>query len=285
MISQEIGAMATLQRRDIEELSGAPVSDRVGCIASKIKLLAYRTTVDMKERTGQIPINVSLFSKDEFAQAWEAMKCAFRAGFCVSQLVALAPESERLGGVIVPLGKLGLATVSSIAVSGVLLKTGIPLAPKFGGILEIRNHRPLRFTELIHYSGCSCDPAEIFVASKMTTVSEAASTGNGKILACLFCTPAPCSLILVSVVERLRRAGIDGLLMVGKMNEPVCKVSVGANEIGVILQSGLNPVAAAVETGIQAVNYAMSGVTECGRLRTVWELDNELGGNFQCGGY
>lgn len=271
MISQEISAMATPQR-DIEELRGAPVSDRVGCTASKIKLLAYRTTVDMKERTGQIPINVSLFSKDEFAQAWEAMKCAFRAGFCVSQLVALAPESERLGEMIVPLGKVGLATVSIIAVGGVLLKTGIPLAPKFGGILEIRHHRPLHFTELIRYSGCSFDPAEIFVASKRTTVSEAASTGNGKILASLFCTPAPCSPILAGVVERLRKADIDGLLMVGKMNEPICQVPVGANEVGVILQSGLNPVAAAVEAGIQAINYAMSGVTEYGKLRTVWEL-------------
>jgi len=60
------------------------------------------------------------------------------------------------------------------------------------------------------------------------------------------------------------------------MNESVCKVSVGSNEVGVILQSGLNSIAAAVEAGIQAINYAMRGVTECGRLRTVWELDNEL---------
>jgi repressor of nif and glnA expression len=282
MTSQEIGAMTTLQR-DMEGLNGAPVNDRVCCIASKIKLLAYRTNMDVKERTGQIPINVSLFSKDEFAQALEAMKCAFRAGFCTSQLVALAPESERLGEVIVPIGKVGLATVSSITVSGVLLKTGIPLAPKFGGILEIRHHQPLRFTELIRYSGCSFDPAEIFVASKMTTVSEAAGTGNGKILANLFGTPAPCSPMLASVIDKLSKAGIDGLLMVGKMNEPVCKVSVGSNEVGVVLQSGLNPVAAAVEAGIQAINYAMSGVTECGRLRTVWELDSELGGDLSCG--
>jgi len=39
-----------------------------------------------------------------------------------------------------------------------------------------------------------------------------------------------------------------------------------------------------VEAGIQAINYAMSGITEWGRLRTVWDLDNKLGGDLSCGG-
>ncbi len=39
---------------------------------------------------------------------------------------------------------MGLATVSSVAVSGALLKAGIPLDSKFGGVLQFRNHRPLQ---------------------------------------------------------------------------------------------------------------------------------------------
>jgi repressor of nif and glnA expression len=46
----------------------------------------------------------------------------------------------------------------------------------------------------------------------------------------------------------------------------------GVNKIGIILQSGLNPVAAAVEAGIQVVNRSMSGVIDYRKLRSFWDL-------------
>ena len=51
-----------------------------------------------------------------------------------------------------------LATVCSIVVNGVLLKNGIPMDSKFGGIVQISRGEPLRFVKLIHYSGSSLDP-------------------------------------------------------------------------------------------------------------------------------
>ncbi len=67
--------------------------------------------------------------------------------------------------------KVGLATVCSIAVNGALLKASVPVNSKFGGVLQMRNHRPLRFVELIYYTGNSMAPSEIFIRAKMTTVS------------------------------------------------------------------------------------------------------------------
>jgi len=262
----------SITRRGAEELESALVSDRVGLVVAKIELLAYRTSFNMEQLTGEVPIDTSLFPEKEFGRALEAMKHAFGAGLCVSELVAVAREGEKLGDVMVPQGRKGLASIDSIAVSGALLKAGIPLDSKFAGILQIRNGKPLRFTDLIAFSGCSLDPAEVFVASRMTRVSDAARTGEGKVIASLCEFPAPCAPAVKDMTERLREAGITGVAALGKRGEPICEVPVGSNYIGMILYGGLNPAAAAAEAGIDVVNYAMSGTIDYRRLKKVREL-------------
>ena len=84
---------------------------------------------------------------------------------------------------LVPEGKMALATVCSIVVNGTLLKAGVPIDSKFGGILQMQNRSPLRFVELIHYAGSSLDPTEIFIRANMTSVAKAAESGSGDILA------------------------------------------------------------------------------------------------------
>jgi len=256
----------------IEELRSALVSDRVGSIAARIELLGYQTSLNLEKGTGEVPINTSLFRKEEFEKALAAMEATFRAGLCVSHLVAVASEGERLGEVVVPQGKVGLATVSSVVINGILLKAGVPSNSRFSGILQIRGQKPLRFVELIEHSGCSLNPAEIFVASKMTTVSEAATTGDGKILAHLGEAPAACGSMIETIIDRLKEASLGGLVMVGEMSKPVCEVPIGLGKVGIILQSGLNPVAAGVEAGIEVVNRAMSGVIDYGKLRSFCDL-------------
>jgi repressor of nif and glnA expression len=250
-----------------QESNSILVLEKVTSIAARIELLAYRTKFDPAKRTGEIPINTSLFSRNEFGVALTAMKEAFKAGFCVSELVAVAFEGESLGELAVPLGKVGIATVSSIAVSGVLLKAGVPLDSRFGGLLQYRKGNPLRFIELIEYAGCSLSPAEIFVASRMTGVAGVTESGEGRILAHFWEIPSACRLVTQNVLKKLSNAGIGGVVVMGKPNETVCETPVGLNKIGIILQSGLNPVAAAAETGIKVVNFAMSGLIDYNRLR------------------
>ncbi len=97
--------------------------------------------------------------------------------------MATGSSGEKLGDVVVPEGKTGIATVCGVTVNGVLLKNGVPMESKFGGILEIRNPKPLRFTAIINYGGTSLDPSEQYMRARMTDVSEAIKTGNGRILA------------------------------------------------------------------------------------------------------
>ena len=256
----------------IDELRSALVGDKVGFAISRIELLAFRTSFNWEKRTGSIPVNVSLFPKEKFAQALQAMKPAFAQGLCVSDLVAVAQEGERLGEVTVPDGKIGLATVCSIVVNGSLLKAGIPIDSRFGGILQVKNHRPHRFVELIHYAGSSVDPSEVFIKARMTSVRDVVKRGEGKILANFREIPALCRPIAEEVAVKLKEAGLGGLLLIGNTSEPVCEIPVELNKIGMILLGGLNPVAAAEEAGIEAENHAMSTIIEYQSLIKFWEL-------------
>ncbi len=246
----------------IEELKSALVRDKVGFAISRIELLTFRTSFDLRDRTGYVPVNVSLFPRVQFSKALQAMKPAFARELCFSHLVAIAQEGEKLGELIVPRGKVGLATVCSIVVNGTLLKAGVPIDSKFGGILQIRDHRPLRFVELIHYAGSSLDPSEVFIRARMTSVTEVARKGEGTILANFREIPALCRPMVEEVVTKLKEAGLGGLLIMGNTSEPVCEMPVELNRIGIVLIGGLNPVAAAEEAGIEAENHAMSTVLE-----------------------
>jgi repressor of nif and glnA expression len=264
------GRMLTPQ--GLEELRMALAPEQVGFVEEKLELLAFRTTFDPQKRTGQIPINTSLIDQDKFKKALAVMADAFKAGMCVSDSVAIASEGERLGSVVVPSGKIGLATVCSVVVNGILLKTGVPVDSKFGGVLEVQNSRPRRFVAVINYSGTSLDPSEQYIRARMTSVNQAVKTGNGKILANFREIPAPSRAIVEEKAALLREAGIKGVYVLGNTSEPVCQIAVGLNRVGMVLLGGLNPVAAAFESGIEVENIGESGLIDFERLVSFWQL-------------
>ena len=261
-----------ITRQGLEELKNAMVADKVGFVIDKIELLSYRASFDINRRQGMVPINISVFPREKFRSALKAMAGAFKAKLCVSDLVAVAEEGERLGDMLVPEGNTGLATVCSIVVNGALLKEGIPMDSRFGGLLQLKNNEPWRFTELIEYAGSSLDPSEILIASRMTRIREVLSSGDGKILANFREVPAVSIPVVEVVMKKLREAGIGGLTMMGEVGKPMCEVPVGLNKVGMVLTGGLNPVAAAVEAGINVANIAMGGLIDYKELKSFWDL-------------
>ncbi len=255
-----------------EEINNALVADKIGFVLEKIELLAFRTSFDIERRTGLVPVNISFFPKQKFSEALQVMKEAFKAGLCVSDLVAVALEGERLGEVLVPGGKVGLATVCSIIINGSLLKVGVPTDSRFGGVLQMRNNQPLRFANLIYYSGSTLDPSEVFIRAGMTDIQGVVRNGEGKILANFREIPAQCQPLVEKVTNQLKGVGLDGLIMMGTVSEAVCGISVGLNKVGMILLGGLTPVAAAVEAGIVVENHAMSTLLDYQSLTKFQEL-------------
>ena len=265
LVSRREGRIVT--DRGVDEISHAMVQDKVGLAISRIEILAYRTTFDPVNSCGVLPVNISLFPKDRFKDALKVMRPAFDAGIAVSDLVAVAGENGRLGDVIVPEGKIGLATVCSIVINGVLLKAGIPMDSKFAGILQMKDRKPRRFVELIYYSGSSLDPSETFIMAKMTSVRSVLKQGEGKILANFREIPAPCKTLVEELVFKLNKVRIGGVLSIGEVSEPVCQVHVDLNKVGLILTGGLNPIACAQEAGIQTENRGMAAVMDFQDLR------------------
>ncbi len=264
------GRMLTPQ--GLEELKMALAPEQVGFILEKLETLAFHTTFDPQKRTGQLPINTSLIDKDRFKEALAVMSDVFKAGICVSELVATASEGEKLGSVVIPSGKIGLATVCSVVINGVLLKSGVPIEARFGGVLEVRDSKPRRFVAIISYAGTSLDPSEQYIRAKMTSVTAAVSTGNGKILANFREIPAASRAVVDEKAAMLKELGIGGVYALGNTSEPICQIAVGLNRAGLVLFGGLNPVAAVVETGIEVENVAESGLIDFQQLTSFWQL-------------
>ncbi len=279
-IMDERGLTRLVGRRDgrvvteqgLNEISDARVQDKIGLSISRIDVLSFKTTFDIKKGRGLLPVNVSFFPKEQFAQALKIMKPVFAKKLAVSSRVAVAQAGKMLGDIVVPKGKTGLATICSIVINGVLLKHGIPIDSKFGGILQVRKGETLRFVELIHYAGSSLDPSEIFIRGKMTSVQQVVADGEGKILANFREIPALSRNSVDKVINDFAEAGIHGVLSIGNAGQPVCQTHVDMNKIGMILIGGLNPVAAVCEEGIEVDNKAMSTVMAYEKLKDIEAL-------------
>jgi repressor of nif and glnA expression len=264
------GRMITPEGR--QEVKEALAPQQLGFVRDKLELLAYLTTFDPEKRTGQLAINTSIMNKDKFKRAVAAMTDTFKAGICVSLLVATAKEGEKLGSVVIPEGKIGLATVCGASINGVLLKAGVPTEFRFGGVLEIKDSKPRRFVAITEYAGTSTDPSEQFIQAKMTSVGQASRTGSGKILGAFRTIPAPAREVVERMTAHLKEAGIVGIYALGHTSEPLCQVPVALNRVGLIQLGGLNPVAAAVEAGIEIDNIAESGMIDYEQLHSFWQL-------------
>ena len=137
------------------------------------------------------------------------MKPVFKAGICISDLVAVAYEGENLGEVVVPAVKLAWLRCA-VSSSTNAFKSRRAYRFQVRGVLEIRNNKPLRFVELINYAGVP-HPSEIFIRAKMTSVAKVAAEGNGEILANYREIPAICQSVAREVEAKLKRANLGAI--------------------------------------------------------------------------
>lgn len=256
----------TITDQGREELSNALVSDKVGLVITKIDTLSYQTHLDTTARTGRVILNLSFISKKDFPRSLEVMESVFKAKLCLSDLVIVAREGEKIGGVQIPAGAVGFGSVCSVTLNGIFMKAGIPVHSRFGGTLQMIDSRPVRFTDLITYAGTSLDPLEVFIRSKMTSVRQVAKKGTGKLLASFREVPAISLPDVEGLLKQLLDVGIFGVLMVGRPGQPLLEMQVGLDCAGLVVVGGLNPLAALEEAGIGTDNRAMATLIEFERL-------------------
>ncbi len=258
-----------LTSRGREELESAVAVDRVGFVSARVDDLACSLTFDLERRTGTVILNTSTFPSRDLGRAKKIVREVIDAGLGMGHFIAEAGSEERLAGLAVPSGKAALGTICSVTLNGVFCAHGIPISSRFGGLLELRDGRPRRFTQLINYDGTTIDPIEIFIKGKMTSVGDAARTGTGTIGASFREIPAAALRRALELIERLKRVGFGGVLEVGIPGKPLLDIPLSQGRVGLVVAAGLNPVAAVEEAGTATENHAMAALCEFGDLQAL----------------
>ncbi|MDO9097884.1 MAG: NrpR regulatory domain-containing protein [Candidatus Methanoperedens sp.] len=256
-----------ITEQGINELNSALVGDRVGFIINRIEKLIYDTTFDLKTGEGTVIINTSIIDKNDVDKTMEILRHVIYNGYSISPYIKLIDEGTVTPDIEIPDGKLGLATMCSITVDGILLNNGIPVTPKYGGILEIKNRSPVHFEELIEYNGTSIDPMRIFMAKKMTGVLPAVDTGSGKLLANLREIPMTAVSEAEKILATVMDTRIGGIVEIGEPGKSVLNAPVVTGKVGVVVYAGTNAMAAVKESGIDVTIYPISTIMDFKELK------------------
>lgn len=262
--------------RGLKELSAVKAYEKVGFMAAKIDQLTYNMTFDLEQRRGTIVVNLSLLPLDQLKTCAALIKQVFQAGFAMGQLVALFEPGSRVGEFTVPEDRVGIGTVCSITLNGVLLAHGIPTNARFGGLLEIQDRQPRRFVELIAYEGTTIVPLEIFIRTGMTDYIGATESGHGRIGAGFREIPGDSRNQVLELAKKLDEAGLGGIMMVGWPGQPLLDIPVSEGRAGAVVIGGLNPIAILEEHGLRIESRAMALLLDYQQLFPYQQLDQRI---------
>jgi len=261
----------------MREADDARVLERIGFLSGKIDTMAYRMDFDPDTCKGQVVLNLSLVRPADIThERRRLISKVFTKGFAMGKMLALFEPGEIFCGTVVPDGMIGIGTVCSITLNGILLRHGVPTFSRFGGLLELHQGHPTRFVELINYDGTSIDPLEVFIRSGMANYVGAVISGNGRIGASFREYPAESIDTVRSVAARLEEIGLGSLMCLGNPGQTIYGVPVGPQRAGAVIIGGLNPMSIFEETGLRVQSRAMSGVVDFHRLFHYSEFREQL---------
>jgi HTH-type transcriptional regulator, global nitrogen regulator NrpRI len=258
------------------ELGSARAIEKVGFLAAKIDRMTYRMDFDLKKRAGTVVINVSLIKTVQLRAAAPLMAEVFKAGYSMGNRIGLFGTGEKIGEITVPEGMTGIGTVCSITLNGVLLAHGVPTFSRFGGLLELVNHKPTRFVEIINYEGTSLDPLEIFIRSGMTDYRGATSSGTGRIGVGFREVPTEARDRVIALAAELEKVGLGGFLTIGWPGQALLEIPVSEGRVGVIVIGGLNPTAILEESHIRVQSRALAALAPYEVLFPYHQLDERI---------
>jgi repressor of nif and glnA expression len=252
--------------KGLVELSQARAFEKLGFLAARIDELSFLMNFNLEKREGTVVVNMSIVPQQEFLLTYTHMLEVFKKGYSMGKLLALFKPGERVGDIIVPEGMVGVGTVCSITLNGVLVSHGIPVLSRFGGLLEYQDWKPARFTAIINYDGTTLDPLEIFIKSGMTDYRGATQTGNGRIGAGFRELPSSSRERVMELARELDGIGLGGFLEVGFPGRDLLEIPINEGRLGAIVIGGLNPMAILEEYGIKVYSRALSALIDYRKL-------------------
>lgn len=208
-------------------------------ILSKSWNLIQKVSLDVEKECGDIIANISYIKKDELEDAMKIMEECYKSNKKYLsphfQIVSHPSDDE----------KIGIATICSLSVDGLLIKNGIKSTPKYGGLLELTE--PPLFIDLISYNGSSIDPHKIFIAKDMTSIT--ANSGVKRLLASIKEIPYIARDHSVYFMDKLEKLDLP-IYKIGKPRELTYNAKADNYNFAIVTGSGLNAIAAIKEKGI-----------------------------------
>ena len=223
---------------------------------------AMQVTFDPAAGEGKVVYNLSLIKNEDLEFAISVLKDAFRSGISVSGLVRFFKSGEKIADFVVPKGCTGICTMCSITFDGLLIKRGIPINPIGGGVVEIENRTPIRFTHIILYEHTTIDPLQVLISQKTTSITNVMRRGSGNILANVREFHMEAEPLVGMVLDELSSSSYSGILEVGMPNVPLLGVPVSPQFVAIAAIGGTNPMAAIREGDRWVQTQAMKGLMD-----------------------
>lgn len=229
---------------------------RLGSILYRMEETMCQLTYDPRLGEGLVSINAYVLPIALLPTLAEEVEAVFRAGLAVGDRVLLAAPGEDILGREVPAGHVGLGTVCSLTLASLLMRRGVPTTPVFGGLLRIADGVPAHVLEMVRYDATSLSPNEMFIRAHMTSVGSAARTRSGAITASFRELPMSALASLRDVADELTAAGMPGILAIGRPGQPLLNIPVHEGRVGLVLATGLNPLACLWEKAVLHASYS-----------------------------
>lgn len=230
------------------------IYDQVDFTFSKFEERIYLTDFDYNKKEGNVIVNTSNILDNK---AFDIIKEVFASGFCVSPLINMQKTEIN--------GKKGylMKTICGTTIDGVFLKNGIPSIPQYGGLVEIEDYHPTKFSELISYKKTSITPLDAFIAKDMTSVLDVVEEGTGTIPANFRIIPGNSIDKVKQIIQKLEKLGISGVLEIGNISENILGIPVPEGMVGISIIGGITPFCAAqemdcnvdIKTGEEFIDY------------------------------
>ncbi|VVB72891.1 Global nitrogen regulator NrpRII [uncultured archaeon] len=229
---------------------------------ARIENLMQQVSFDPAKMMGKIITNTSLVNKEDIGETLAVFYDTIQSGLSVSPMIRLVEEGE----------KVRIKTACSLSICGILLKRGIPVRPKGGGLIEVVEREPTRFTDMLMYWATTIDPIDVLTVQGLTDILGMMRTGNGRILGNLQEAPMVARDRIEETLEMLASVEFTGVLELGEPNMDVLGVSVERDHVGISLVGGTNLVAAARECKINVEHESISDLTDISLMKHIDEL-------------
>jgi repressor of nif and glnA expression len=238
-------------------------------VNNNIEDYAIQVTFDPVEGVGTVVYNLSLIKNEDLDFAISILKDAYKTGVSVSGLVRFFSSGEKVAEYTVPKGCTAICTMCSITFDGLLIRRGIPVNMIGGGVVEIENRTPIRFTHIILYEHTTIDPLQVLISQKITSVTNVMRRGSGNILANIREFHMEAEPVVGNVLDELASSSYSGILEVGMPNLSLLGVPVSPQFIAIAAVGGTNPMAAIREGGRWVQTQAMKGLMDIAQMHEI----------------